>query len=153
MSVSYPGTNVTPSTRYPPARMAPADGKVLGLGDCKGRVVGQGCHSSDTGRGNAEIASSHRDSGDLDARTTRCGGGFPRGSETLRRCGSLRLGELRDVQAAGYPNFLGMAGLHRFFHTPADDLRTTSPEILEPVARAFADAVRKAAERGERAFK
>jgi hypothetical protein len=41
---------------------------------------------------------------------------------------------LRDVQAAGYPNFLGMAGLHRFFHTPADDLRTTSPEILEPVA-------------------
>jgi hypothetical protein len=40
-----------------------------------------------------------------------------------------------------------------FFHTPADDLRTTSPEILEPVARAFADAVRKAVERGERAFK
>src|ERR1035437_9165275 len=66
---------------------------------------------------------------------------------------ATRLGELRDVQAAGYPNFLGMAGLHRFFHTPADDLRPTSPEILEPVARAFADAVRKAAERGERAFK
>jgi hypothetical protein len=63
------------------------------------------------------------------------------------------VGELRDVHAAGYPNFLGMAGLHRFFHTPADDLRTTSPEILEPVARAFADAVRKAVERGERAFK
>jgi hypothetical protein len=63
------------------------------------------------------------------------------------------VGELRDVQAAGYPNFLGMAGLHRFFHTPADDLRTTSPEILEPVARAFADAVRKAVERGQRAFK
>jgi hypothetical protein len=63
------------------------------------------------------------------------------------------VGELRDVQAAGYRNFLGMAGLHRFFHTPADDLSTTSPEILEPVARAFADAVRKAAERGERAFK
>jgi hypothetical protein len=63
------------------------------------------------------------------------------------------VGELRDVKAAGYPNFLGMAGLHRFFHTPADDLRTTSPEILEPVARAFADAVRKAVERGGRAFK
>ena len=63
------------------------------------------------------------------------------------------VGELRDMHAAGYPNFFGMAGLHRFFHTPADDLRTTSPEILEPVARAFADAVRKAAERGERAFK
>jgi hypothetical protein len=63
------------------------------------------------------------------------------------------LGELRDVQAAGYANFFGMAGLHRFFHTPADDLRTTGAEILEPVARAFADAVRKASERGERAFK
>jgi hypothetical protein len=63
------------------------------------------------------------------------------------------VGELRDVQAAGYPNFFGVAGLHRFFHTPSDDLRTTSPEILEPVARAFAEAVRKAAERGERAFK
>jgi hypothetical protein len=63
------------------------------------------------------------------------------------------VGELRDVHAAGYRNFFGVAGLHRFFHTPADDLRTTSPELLEPVARAFADAVRKAVERGERAFK
>jgi hypothetical protein len=63
------------------------------------------------------------------------------------------VGELRDVHAAGYRNFFGVAGLHRFFHTPADDLGTTSPEILEPVARAFADAVRKAAKRGERAFK
>jgi hypothetical protein len=62
------------------------------------------------------------------------------------------VGELRDVHGAGYRNFLGIAGLHRFFHTPADDLRTTGPEILEPVARAFADAVRKAAERGEAAF-
>ncbi len=52
--------------------------------------------------------------------------------------------ELGDVHAAGYGNFLGMAGLHRFFHTPAADLRITSPEILEPVARAFADAVQKA---------
>jgi hypothetical protein len=63
------------------------------------------------------------------------------------------VGELRDVQAAGYPNFFGMAGLHRFFHTPADDLRTTGPEILEPVARAFADAVRKTSERGISTFK
>jgi hypothetical protein len=63
------------------------------------------------------------------------------------------VGELRDVHAAGFPNFLGMAGLHRLFHTPADDLRTTGPEILEPVARAFADAVRKTVERGQHAFK
>ena len=63
------------------------------------------------------------------------------------------VGELRDVHAAGYVNFLGMAGHHRFFHTPADDVSSTGPEILEPVARAFADAVRKVAERGESAFK
>ena len=63
------------------------------------------------------------------------------------------VGELRDVQAAGYRNFFGMAGLHRFFHTPADDIRTTSAEILEPVARAFTEAVRKATARGEAAFK
>jgi hypothetical protein len=63
------------------------------------------------------------------------------------------VGELRDVHAAGYPNFFGMAGLHRFFHTPADDISTTSPEILEPVARAFAAAVRQAVARGEGAFK
>jgi hypothetical protein len=63
------------------------------------------------------------------------------------------VGELRDVHAAGYQNLFGMAGLHRFFHTPTDDIRTTSPEILEPVARAFAAAVRQAVERGERAFK
>jgi hypothetical protein len=62
-------------------------------------------------------------------------------------------GELRDVHAAGYRNFLGMAGLHRFFHTPNDDLRTTSPELLEPVARAFADTIRKIAARREAAFK
>ena len=58
-----------------------------------------------------------------------------------------------DVHAAAIQNFFGMAGLHRFFHTPADDVSTTSPEILEPVARAFAAAVRQVAERGERAFK
>jgi hypothetical protein len=62
------------------------------------------------------------------------------------------VGELRDVKAAGYRNFLGIAGLHRFFHTPADDLHTTGPEILEPVARAFADVVRKIVERGDRVF-
>ncbi|MGL9621227.1 hypothetical protein QRQ56_24735 [Bradyrhizobium sp. U531] len=63
------------------------------------------------------------------------------------------VGELRDVHAAGYANFLGMAGRHRSFHTPSDDLDATGPEILEPVARAFADAVRKIVERGEAAFR
>jgi hypothetical protein len=63
------------------------------------------------------------------------------------------VGELRDVHAAGYPNFLGIAGRHRFFHTPADDVNATGPDILEPVARAFTDAVRKITERGQGAFK
>ena len=62
------------------------------------------------------------------------------------------VGELRDVKAAGYRNFIGLAGLNRFFHTPADDLHGTGPEILEPVARAFADALRNIAARGAQAF-
>jgi hypothetical protein len=63
------------------------------------------------------------------------------------------VGELRDVHAAGYANFLGMAGRHRSFHTPSDDLAATGPEILEPVARAFVDAARKIVERGDAAFR
>ncbi len=51
------------------------------------------------------------------------------------------IGELRDVKAAGYRDFFGMAGSHRFFHTPTDGPQTTSPAILEPVARAFASAL------------
>lgn len=51
------------------------------------------------------------------------------------------VGELRDVQAAGYPRFFGMAGSHTFFHTPADSAATTAPEILEPVIRAFAETL------------
>ncbi len=63
------------------------------------------------------------------------------------------VGELRDVHAAGYANFLGMAGRHHTFHTPADDLGATGPELLEPVARAFVDAARKIVERGDAAFR
>lgn len=63
------------------------------------------------------------------------------------------VGELRDVHAAGYANFLGMAGRHRTFHTPSDDLGATGPEILAPVARAFVDAARKIVERGDGAFR
>ena len=56
------------------------------------------------------------------------------------------LGELRDVLAAGYPRFFGMAGTHTFFHTPADSAATTGPGILEPVVRAFAEALDDAAQ-------
>ena len=63
------------------------------------------------------------------------------------------VGELRDVHAAGYANFLGLAGRHHFFHTPGDNVTSTGPEILEPVARAFADAVRRIVARGQGAFR
>lgn len=80
--------------------------------------------------------------------------------ETLAGIDAVRMvaekqavGELRDVHAAGYRNFFGLAGRHRSFHTPVDDLAATGPEILESVARAFVDAVRRISERGERAFR
>lgn len=50
-------------------------------------------------------------------------------------------GELRDFQAAGYRNHFGIAATHRFFHSPGDTVGTTGPGILEPVARAFANAI------------
>ena len=51
------------------------------------------------------------------------------------------IGELRDVHAANYPYFFGMAGSHKFFHTPADDLAAVDQDLLAPMARAFADAL------------
>jgi hypothetical protein len=58
---------------------------------------------------------------------------------------SAGIGELRDVLAAGYPRFFGMAGSHTFFHTPADSAAATGAEILEPVVRAFAATLDTAA--------
>ena len=52
-------------------------------------------------------------------------------------------GELRDIMASGYPNFLGMFGLHPLFHTPLDNADMTGPAALEPVMRAFAAALRE----------
>jgi hypothetical protein len=59
------------------------------------------------------------------------------------------VGELRDVHAAGYPNFFGMAGLHGLFHTPADSAAGTGPDSLDPIARAFAGALREVAAAGK----
>lgn len=50
-------------------------------------------------------------------------------------------GELREVHAAGYGTYLGMAGTHRFFHSPGDTVRTTGSEALEPIAAAFVRAL------------
>lgn len=51
------------------------------------------------------------------------------------------IGELREVYAAGYKNFFGMAGAHTFFHTTADTSAGTSPAALVPVVKAFAEVL------------
>jgi hypothetical protein len=51
------------------------------------------------------------------------------------------IGEIRDIHGAGYPAFFGMAGAHRFFHTPADSSTATSPQLLAPVIGAFASTL------------
>ena len=45
---------------------------------------------------------------------------------------------LREIQGAGYPDFVGMFGLHPLFHTPQDSAAMTGPAALEPVMHAFA---------------
>jgi len=56
-------------------------------------------------------------------------------------------GELREVWGAKYPNFLGIAAGHRFFHNPTDSIAATGPEILEPVTRGLAAAAAALAEK------
>ncbi len=51
------------------------------------------------------------------------------------------IGELRDVHAASYRHFFGMAGSHRSFHTPADGLAAVDPDLLVPMAKAFAETL------------
>jgi hypothetical protein len=51
------------------------------------------------------------------------------------------VGELREVHAAGYANFFGMAGTHRLFHTARDSAAAVNPAKLTPMAKAFADTL------------
>jgi len=50
------------------------------------------------------------------------------------RAGGYVDGELKHFMAMGYPA-IGFFGPHFFFHTPADGALSTSPGLLEPVAR------------------
>lgn len=50
-------------------------------------------------------------------------------------------GELVNVIEAGYPQAFGLYGGHRFFHTPGDDMRCVSGELVAPVAAAFRAAI------------
>lgn len=53
-------------------------------------------------------------------------------------------GELTNVLNAGYRRAIGLYGIHRYFHTAADDLRCTSGDLVWPVATAFERAIRGA---------
>jgi hypothetical protein len=50
-------------------------------------------------------------------------------------------GELVNVISAGYAPAIGLYGGHRFFHTPADDMRCVSGDLVAPVAMAFRAAI------------
>jgi hypothetical protein len=50
-------------------------------------------------------------------------------------------GELTNVLNAGYGSAIGLYGIHRCFHTQADDLRCVSGELVLPVATAFRAAL------------
>ena len=54
-------------------------------------------------------------------------------------------GELTNVLSAGYRSAIGLYGIHRYFHTQADDLRCVSGELVLPVASAFRAAIAAAA--------
>ena len=54
-------------------------------------------------------------------------------------------GELTNVLKAGYRSAIGLYGIHRYFHTPADDMRCVSGELVLPVASAFRTAIGRAA--------
>jgi hypothetical protein len=51
------------------------------------------------------------------------------------------IGELREVHAAGYANFFGMAAAHKYFHTPADSIGAVDPALLQPMVKAFSDTL------------
>lgn len=57
------------------------------------------------------------------------------------------VGEVRDVQSNGFPNFFGMAGAHLYFHTPADNASEVDPTQLVKVVKAFADTLEEASKR------
>jgi hypothetical protein len=62
---------------------------------------------------------------------------------TLLTGDKAAVGELRDIKASGYPNFIGMAGLHALFHTPEDSAALTGPAALEPMGHAFEATLRE----------
>lgn len=54
---------------------------------------------------------------------------------------SKALGEYRLVLEEGYPSGAGFWGGNAHFHTPIDGVESTTPEIMEPIARAIAAVI------------
>lgn len=59
------------------------------------------------------------------------------GAGSVRAGPAAAIGELREVDHAGYPRFAGMIGQNPLFHTPADRAFVTGGAILAPVLAAF----------------
>ena len=54
---------------------------------------------------------------------------------------SKALGEYRLVAEEGYPTSAGFWGANAKFHTPIDGADSTTPQIMEPVARAISQVI------------
>jgi hypothetical protein len=90
-----------------------------------------------------EVDSSLRGLGISESLVTEVEGPF-RDVQATRYLGkNAAVGELREIQGAGYRDFLGMFGLHPLFHTAMDSAEMTGPMALEPVMRAFAATLRE----------
>ena len=55
--------------------------------------------------------------------------------------GEKALGEYRLVLQEGYTTSAGFWGFNAHFHTPVDGAESTTPEIMEPIARAIARVI------------
>ena len=67
--------------------------------------------------------------------------GQPVIEKPLPRDVKTALGEYRLVAEEGYPSSAGFWGYNAHFHTPIDGAESTTPEIMEPIARGVAKAI------------
>ena len=77
-------------------------------------------------------------SGDLESVAARAFAGQPGYATPTNADSGLAPGEIRLILREGNYRIIGLVGYQLLHHTPADDARSTSAEVLEPVARALA---------------
>lgn len=68
-------------------------------------------------------------------------GGQPVIEKPLPMDPKTALGEYRLVVQEGYSSSAGFWGFNAQFHTPVDDAQSTTPEVMEPIARAIATVI------------